>query len=78
MGVESNNQGNQLLYLPDGVLPMDYPEVYEELLSCCCVQLIRSDYQFHNFFICQCCCDTSDPDDRDFVTDEIRLNKAIR
>ena len=34
MGVESNNQGNQLLYLPDGGLPIDYPEVYEELLSC--------------------------------------------
>jgi hypothetical protein len=51
MGVKFNNPTNQLVYYPDGILPADYPDAYEELLFTCCVHLTRPAYQFEHIFV---------------------------
>jgi hypothetical protein len=65
MGVEFNNPKNQLVYHPDGILPTDYPDAYEELLFTCCVHLTRPAYQFEHIFIYQDCYNDMDPEDQE-------------
>lgn len=71
MGVEFVNpdQENKFYTLSNEVLPTDYPEVYEELLSCYCVQLTRTAYHFNDHYLCQDCYDTSDPDEQDLYNE---------
>jgi hypothetical protein len=55
--------------LPDGLVPVDHPEVYEELLSCHCVQLVQRTYYFNDHSLCQDCYYHLDPDDQDLYAD---------
>jgi hypothetical protein len=65
MGVEFGGSEPQTVYYPDGVLPTDHPDAYDELLFSCCVHITRPAYLFENILICRDCFEEMDPEDQE-------------
>jgi hypothetical protein len=74
MGVKfyKQEEGHEFYGPWDGVLPVDYPQVYEELLTYYCIQLCRPAYRTRDHVICHTCFYNLYPEEQDLYENSAR------